>query len=101
MDEEPAEGSETLFNWGQHDDAEACQPTFDEGEPSSSECSSDTASSEDAQVLEALQPSLDASFEVANYMRRAGLPRSMVQELLDLLHNQSFVPAEVRFHTPH
>ena len=95
--QQPAQSSGTPFSW-EHSAAEACQPaasgSLDDGEDSSTVCSSDTTGN--ATPLETLQPSLDASFELANFSRRAGLPLSMVQEMLDPLHNPRFDPAEVQ-----
>ena len=95
--EEAMLSSGTHCSWEQHEEASGSQPGFDQGANSGSDNSSDTTSSEDTTALGALDPLLDATFELAIFMRRACLPRSMVQELLDLVHNPNFDWADVRF----
>lgn len=85
--EEPMLSSGTHCSWEQQEEASGSQPRFDQGADSGSDISSESTSSEDTQALVALDPPLDATFELANFMRRACLSRSMVQELLDLVHN--------------
>ena len=75
---DPTQSPGTPVSWEEHDIAEACQPRFNHDEDSASDCSSDSVGSRDAPLLEALEPPFDASFEIANFTRRAGLPWSMV-----------------------